>query len=134
LIEGGFMDNAVDMEAMHNVLGEEKVSPHSLSENSELGALACFKNDVMLALTRWRCKEINRSTHPAHVMHAIGTRSVPATSGHIMQQIPPEHRAAAVTAVAVNFLSVMLAAGTGASKEDRKAYMARIDGVEGGAA
>ena len=69
MIESGFMGNVID-----NMLGEAKVSPHSLSENSELGALACFKNDVTLAMTLWRCKEINRDTDPAHAGHCAASR------------------------------------------------------------
>lgn len=127
MIESGFMGNVID-----NMLGEAKVSPHSLSENSELGALACFKNDVTLAMTLWRCKEINRDTDPAHAGHALRGFEA-AIGGHILQHVDPENQPRMAFSMAMNLLSDLMLI-IGATEEERRKYMSRIDGVGGGLA
>jgi hypothetical protein len=131
LIDGGFMGNVVDLEAVHNVLGEAKVSP--LSENSELGAIARLEHDVTLAMTLWRSKEINRDTHPAHVGHALLRGFEAVIGGHILQHVAPEDQPRAAFSLAMELLSDLMTI-VGATEEDRRKYMTRIDSVEAGMA
>jgi hypothetical protein len=121
------MGNVID-----NMIGEAKVSAHSLSANSELGAPACFKNDVTRALTLWlQGDQPRHPSGPPPQRYRGGLRQYcrcprPATSS-------ARELRAGRNVDGHQFLNDMLTV-VGASKEERKPYMTYIDGVEGGLA